>query len=169
VRNAICRGTVYFFLTASVTGSPAYACMASGPDGFTSGAIWKASPDDMPKHAMVLNIGAIKSIPQTWSGFVAKVRSGPRGMVGKTYRFSLEIANSCASVGRRQGFIVVRRSPVPLGFGADGKPQAFLSAISYNESWMNWIRRLFSDDAWQFPGKRVLRDDYTFDQNPSAT
>jgi hypothetical protein len=162
VKNATRCGAILFFLAVPVTASPAYACMAPGPDGFTSGVIWKTAPDDVPKRAMVLEINSIKSIPQTWAGFVAKVQSGPRGMVGKTYRFSLEIANSCASLGRGKGYIVVRRTPVPLGFGVDGKPQAFLSAISYSESWLNWIVRLFSDDPWQFPGEQVLRDGQAF-------
>lgn len=159
MKAAIRRGTALLVLIGLVTASPAYACLASGPDGFTSGAIWKSAPTETPKGTVVLKIDAIKSIPETWSGFVAKVRSGPRGMVGKSYRFNLELANSCASVGRRQGFIVVRRSPVSVGFGTDGKPQAFLSAISYNESWINWIVRLFSIDAWQFPGDQVQVDE----------
>lgn len=155
MRFAKARAATLFLLASCFGQTAAHACMASGPDGFTSGLIWKAKPDDLPEQTMLLQIDARKKIPQTWSGFTAEVREGPPGMIGKVYRFSSEIANSCAALGRRTGFIVVRRLPVREGFGSDGKSQAYLSAISYNESWLNWLMRLFSDDPWQFPGNYV--------------
>jgi hypothetical protein len=155
VRITNAYGGIALLLASFATTTPAYACMSSGPDGFTSGVIWKTAPGDLPESTMVLKIDTIRSIPQTWAGFTAKVRDGPRGMAGKVYRFGPEIANSCAAVGRRNGFIVVRRLPVWEGFGSDGKRQARLSAISYNESWLNWLMRLFSNDPWQFPGDYV--------------
>lgn len=149
-----CAATL--FLSVSCFGHiPAYACMASGPDGFTSGLIWKVMPDDRPKRTMVLKIDTIRGMPQTWSGFTAIVRDGPKEMVGKVYRITSEIANSCAALGRKSGFIVVRQHPVWKGFGSDGKSQAYLSAISYNESWLNWLMRWIYDDPWQIPGEYV--------------
>ncbi len=135
---------------------------------FASGVIWKTAPDDRPDQTIVLKIESIRSVLR-WSGFIAKVRDGPRAMVGNSYRFTPESSTSCGSIGRSKGYIVVRRTPVLRDFGDESKVQAYLSAISFEESWFNWFVSLFSDDFWQFPGKQVLENDTIFAHQPERT
>ena len=146
------RSALMVTLACGAATSPAYACMSSGPDGFSSGLVWKTVPNDLPGQVLVLQFEYVRSVPRMWAGFVAKVRSGPPQMVGRDYRFRPEIANSCVSLGRRRGFIVVRRTPVANSSDTHGSSLGYLSAISYKESWLNWLLRSFSDDSWQFAG-----------------
>lgn len=147
-KGAICA------LALGATTVPASACISSGPGGFGSGMIWKSQPENRPSGTVVLNVEYVRSIPQSW-GFIAYVRNGPPAMVGRSYRFAGEVMTSCAGRGREMGFIVVRRYAVSRQSFDGRSRQFYLSAISYQESWLNWFIRFFSNDSWHYPGESV--------------
>lgn len=146
------RTAAFCLLAICATASPVSACMSSGPDGFTSGLIWKTKPHSLPNQTIALEVEKVRPIARSW-GFVATVRGGPSDMIDRSYRFAGEIMNSCVGLGRNEGFIVVRRNPVLREFMGDQKSQFYLSAIGYQPSWLDWFVRIFSDDNWHYAGE----------------
>ena len=72
-------------------------------------------------------------------------------MIGKRYRFIAANLNSCVGMGNHEGYIVVRARSDQGDLGP--KMGKFLIARDYEESFLNFILRIFGSDSWQFPGE----------------
>tara|TARA_B100000749_G_scaffold14314_1_gene11318 strand:- start:815 stop:1216 length:402 start_codon:yes stop_codon:yes gene_type:complete len=130
--------------------------MSSGPDGYASGMVWENAPRNRPPDSLLLKIAGIAPVEGSW-GFSAKVDEGPASMIGNRHRFISQTAIDCDGVGSDEGYIVVSRTPIRRPVDDGDRSAAFLEAHSYEESWWNWIGRMFGGSSWAYPGKRIER------------
>ena len=134
----------------------AHACVASGPDGYTTGNVWKNKPSNVPTGASIMQVRDLRSIVGSW-GFSAMVSEGPASMKGKRHRFISYASTSCNSSGAIAGYVVVSREVKLVGPTIDDE-QGFLIAYDYSESWWNWITRLLGMSAWRYAGDPEIMD-----------
>ena len=137
-------------IASALLSAQAHACLAAGPDGYSTGNVWENKPKDAPIGSTILQLTDLKGTGEIY-GFKGMVLEGPEVMKGKRYRFISDASTSCNAWGASEGFVVISGKLEQIGPTIDDE-QGFLIAYDYSESWWNWITRLLGMSPWRYAG-----------------
>ncbi|WP_372520199.1 hypothetical protein [Alteriqipengyuania sp.] len=116
--------------------------------------VWEHKPSSRPENSILLKIGDVVPIPTSY-GFSARIIEGPKAMLGNRHRFASPSIYDCTGIGADAGYVVISSTPIRDRASDQNDARLFLATYSYDESWRNWIGRLFGWSSWAYPGRRI--------------